>query len=322
MLAKFLAFLLGVGACQAQTSLAQYLNLTGAQRSSILNLNGAYNSDWSDQRFKLLNAQFLLGQLAEQPGADQLQLGRLAVNSETIRRDQVSKQLALRKQLDSLLTPTQVAVVQNLASSAVLVPLANDAACAYLVSRAIPYSAGVPGLLVNNPAPTNPPPARVAFSVPDIPPAPTGSFCGSSQFPISVREYLALTDAQVASLFSASASYNDFYARKQNRLTDINLAIADLTASPAADSTALGSLYIEMAQIGQQIKQKAAQLRDATLSQLNSTQSAQVKTLQTIQDYSNAGLFANAIGCKLLVLPVAASTGSADVFGTYSFCTL
>jgi len=321
MLAKFLAFLLGVGACQAQTSLAQYLNLTGAQRSSILNLNGAYNSDWSDQRFKLLNAQFLLGQLAEQPGADQLQLGRLAVNSETIRRDQVSKQLALRKQLDSLLTPTQVAVVQNLASSAVLVPLANDAACAYLVSPAIPQFVGLAGFLlgaIDQPAT----PAPVAFSVPDIPPAPTGSFCGSSQFPISVREYLALTDAQVASLFSASASYNDFYARKQNRLTDINLAIADLTASPAADSTALGSLYIEMAQIGQQIKQKAAQLRDAALSQLSSTQSAQVKTLQTIQDYSNAGLFANAIGCKLLVLPVAASTGSADVFGTYSFCTL
>lgn len=326
MLAKFLAFLpgtllLSVGACQAQTSLTQYLNLTGAQRSNILNLNGSYTNDWVAQQLKLLAAQNELGELAVQAGADQLQLGQLAITAETIRRDRVAKELVLRKQLANLLTPAQVAALQTLAASAVLAPLATDAACAYLVSPFVPQFVGVPSSLlsaIDQPAP----PALAAFSVPDIPPAPTGSFCGSSQFPISVREYLALTDAQVTSLFSASASYNDFYARKQNRLTDIQLAIADLTASPAADSLALGSLYIEMGQIGQQIKEKAAQLRDAALSQLNSAQSSQVKTLQTVQDYSNAGLFANAIGCKLLVLPAGASTSGADVTGTYSNCRL
>jgi hypothetical protein len=323
MFLKLLALLACAGACCAQSSLTQYLSLTGAQRSTILFLNTSYNSDWVAQQLKLLDADNQLSDLALQPGTDPLLLGQLAVTAETIRRDRVAKQLTLQTQVAAVLMPAQATAVQNLLAFAVLAPLAADAACANLVSPSVPQLSfsNFPGFLLGM-AVLDSIPTPTILDIPDIPPAPTGLFCGLAQFPISVREYLGLTDAQVANLFSASAAYNDFYARKQNRLTDIQFQIADLTALPATDSATLGLPYIEMSQIGQQIKDKLAQLRDSSLSQLSAAQTAQVKTLQTVQDFSNAGLFANAVGCNLLLLPAGSSKNPPGITGTYSSCFL
>ena len=305
--------------CFAQSPLRQYLGLTNAEAAAIQNANQTYNDIWFVQQDRINSVDRELSALLATPAPDPAELGRRAVELEMIRRDRVSRQANLQTQVAALLTPTELNAVQTLVSTAALQPLVSDAQCAYLLPPDQFYwfssNAFYPvfGDAKNFLYPT---------SLPYIPPAPTGSFCGSQVFPFSLRQYLALTDAQIASLFAASAAYNDFYARQQNRLAEIDLATQDLTAKPGADPVGLGLLYVEKANIGQQIAAKSAQLRDAALTQLTPIQITQLKTLQDAQALSQNNLVNDALGCNLLALPAGSSNYATVLTGNSSFCPL
>ncbi len=316
MFTKFLsAALLLAANCFALGHFQPVFELSDTQRAAVMQLNQKYNGAWFAQQDRLSTLDREVRQLMSQAAPDPREIGVRAVEIESIRRDRVAKQTALQKQIAELLTPAQMATLQGLVSAAILRPLANDAACANLVAQrqfqwfntTALYTA-FPGNII--------PASRFIPSL--IPPAPTASFCGSETFPISVREYLSLTDAQISRLFAASAEYNDFYTRKQNRLNDLNLEIADLTAMPGVDPVVLGLRYLEVAQIGQQIQEKSAQLRNASRSQLTLTQTALVNVLEI----SNSGLVDNLVGCNLLQLPLGSANSRAGITGTVSNCFL
>jgi len=315
LLLKLALPVLLASSCLGQTTLRQYLNLTNAQATAIVNLNQSYNQYWSSQQQQVDAINNQLSILLTKPAPDPQTLGSLAMQLEMIRRDDVSKQARLQQQVAAQLTAAQVGTVQTLTTAATLQPLVSDAACAYLVKQSFSYwfttqwfATQVPTLALRSgdfsfislfP--------YVAPALPYVPPAPTGSFCGSQVFPISVREYLSLTDSQIAALYAASAAYNDFYVRQQNRLADLNQQIAALRVAGNVDPVVLGQPYAEIARIGQTITDKSNQLRDAALTQLTPAQAAQVTTLQQAQDLNNNNLIYTATGCGLLVLPAASS---------------
>jgi hypothetical protein len=305
--------------CFAQTSLRQFLGLTDAEAAAIRNANQTYNNVWFSQqdRIDMLNGE--LAVLLASAAPDPAELGRRAVEFEMIRRDRVLQQTDLQRQIAALLTTPELNAVQKLVSAATLQPLVNDARCAYLLPTQF-YWFNTSGFIpIYGDVKLS---TFVPSILPYIPPAPTGSFCGSQVFPFSVRQFLALTDTQISSLFAASAAYNNFYAQQQNRLTEIDQATQDLTANPNSDPVVLGLLYLEMANIGKQITAKSAQLRDGALAQLTPAQTIQLKTLRDAQNLLQNNLVNDAAGCNLLTLPAGSSNYPSTVTGTGSFCPL
>ena len=275
-----LAIFLLAASCFGQTTLRQYLNLSGAQVSSIVQLNQAY---LTASFANLTNTNTLKNELSGLltiPATDPKDLGDRAVAIEYLRRDQAAMQSALQTAIANLLTPAQMTLVQNLIASSILLPLAADASCAYLVeAQVIGVLTLVPTLAAKAPA------------------------CKPSIFPISVREYLSLSNAQIAAIYQASDAYNDLSARRQNRIADLNQQIQ---TSPA-DPTVLGLAYLEIASIKKELIASAANLRAAAMAQLTPEQQAKLKPLQDAQDLQDSGVIAAALNCNIAVLPVGSS---------------
>ncbi len=141
----------------------------------------------------------------------------------------------------------------------------------------------------------------VSGALPYVPPAPSGTFCSSSTFPVSVRQYLSLTDTQVGNLATASANYNDYYARQQNRMTELQFEIRDETAKDVPDPNALGLRYAELEAIGQDIQTQSTALRTNARKSLTSSQTAALKVLQDANNLQ--GVISQAAACHLLTLP-------------------
>ncbi len=315
---RFLIALLLVAGCWAQSDLRQRLSLTDSQVTAIVTLNQDYNTYW----FARDRENALYGELAAivaEPLPDAREIGTRAVELEAIRRERVAKQTILRGQVAAQLSPAQVVTVNGLIAAYTLQPLVSDAACAYLVNGnpyasrwfdTAVYATQRPGALFGYAPP-----------LPSIPPAPAASFCNSNIFPISVRDYLNLTDAQVASIYAVSAAYSDFYARRQNRLTELQLEVHDMTAAAGADPVALGLRYAEMARIGRELDDRKAQLRDSARTLLNAAQTAKLKVLQDAQAVNDSNAINYATGCNLLQLPPGAGPFQ-PATGELSFCVL
>jgi len=307
------------GGCWGQNDLRQRLGLTDSQAVAIVKLNQDYNIYWFARQERVGSLNNELSEIVGVPAPDAREIGVRAVELEAIRRDRVERQAVLRGQVAAQLTPAQTTSVNGLIAAYTLQPLANDAACAYLVNGN-PYfpqysSQLYPtGALRSGDFSLTPP-------LPYIPLAPTASFCNSNLFPISVRDYLGLTDAQIASIYAASAAYNDFYSRKQNRLTELRLEIEDLTAHGNTDPVALGLRYAEMAQIGREMEAKKAQLRDAARTVLNAPQTVKLKALQDTQTMLESNVLNEAVGCNLIQLPLGAGLNQ-PAAGGLSFCPL
>ena len=325
MSAKFLTacIVAASAACFGQSTSAPSFPLAPSQVAAIQQLDADYNKVWDGEQQRIARLGSELIDLVSQQNPDPRELGSRAVSLELIRRERAAAQTVVQAKIAALLTDSQTAALKALVSSVSLQPLADDAACAFLLPQApnrwfdVQYPTAITGALSFNPFPF-----YYVSALPYIPPAPTGSFCGSQIFPISVRQYLSLTDAQVAYLYSASADYNDFYARKQNRLTELQLEITDLTTTPNVDPVVLGSRYVEMTQISQQLQAKAVQVRDAAQTQLTPAQSARLKTLKDAQDLLASGLPNRLINCNILVLPEGSSYLPTGLTLSFSSCFL
>ena len=202
MSTKLVAVLLTAASGFGQTTLRQYLNLTSAQAATLMRLDRDYETYQRAQDNQASTLTTHLYNLLAQTAPDSLDLGNTAVSLELIRRDEAAKLTVLQANAAAQLTPAQATLVQNIDVAASLVSLVQDAQCAYVlkpqVSQWFDTSVFVPSGVTSG---------IFGFPVfpPIIPPAPTGSFCGSTVFPISVRDYLSLTDTQVSAIFQASA---------------------------------------------------------------------------------------------------------------------
>ena len=303
---RTIAFFVAVSACCGQTTLSQYLALTSAQQTSIQQLNSDYASYLDKQNHQLAGINSQISQLYSSGSPDPAALGSLYVQEEMIRRDIAAHLSTLQTQAAAQLTNAQAGLVQQLGNSIVLQPLASDAACAFLmrqvpnpVSRS-PFS-GVTVFTTLNQTTGAIGYATFVLLQPYVPPAPTGTFCGSSMFPISIREYLSVTDTQVAALAAASAAYNDYYAKQQDQMNDLYVNIRDETAKPSPDPAALGFFYAQLAAIGKSISQEQADLQQQGQAVLTDAQKTALKKLQDAAALEPMAQAAET--CNLLVQP-------------------
>ncbi|MDQ6705807.1 MAG: hypothetical protein M3Z85_07570 [Acidobacteriota bacterium] len=287
-----------------QTTLQQYLSLSGQQASAIVSLNIEFQRYDVGKQQRVNTVKSELADLYSQPSADPTALGVRYVELEAIRRDIAAHATTLRSQADAVLTPIQLPRLQTLRNDAQLQALLNDARCAFLVAAAPasqwfnPAGFGViTGVLIVDPA--------SAPQLPYIPPAPSATFCGSMQFPLSTLEYFSLTEDQVSAIASASARYNDLYTRKQNRIQELQIEIRDETAKETQNPVQLGVRYAELQSIGLELQKAQDGLRQEARATLTGPQTAKLKALDDAASLQPA--VSQALGCNLIEPPPASN---------------
>jgi hypothetical protein len=310
---RYLTIVLFASACFGQTSLTQYLGLTSAQQTAIRKLNSDYASYLDAQTRQLIGFSGQLAQLYAKESVDPAALGKLYVQSEMVQRDIASHLATLQAQTAAQLTGAQAGLIAALGDAIVLQPLAQDAACAFLA----PQTQWFDSTAFN----TNPYVASAKLGsvysailspYPFVPPAPSGTFCGSPVFPISIREYLSVTNTQVAALASASAAYNDYYAKQQDQMNDLYVNIRDETAKPSPDPAVLGFFYSQLANLGKSIQQEQAGLQQQAQAALSD---AQKTTLKKLQDTAALAPIAQQAGICNLLLPPPGTNAAIFLYG-------
>ncbi len=303
--------LLAAQTCLSQTTLQKYLNLTPQQSTTLQQLQTAYESYAQKEQVRINQLNQEIQSIFSTPSPDPNQLGPRYLELETIRRDMLARIATVQQQSMAQLTAAQLALIAPLDTAMDLQPLVNDGQCALLLDTLQYYPGNTLPLAYTFYSPKG-------FSDPAayIPPAPSASFCNSNTFPISVRQYLNLTDTQVAAIYAVSATYNEQYLRAQNQIADVQVQIRDLTAAPSPDPVAIGADYAQLVGIQQQIQTYGAQARTAARATLTPAQTTQLQVLQnsvTLQP-----LVSQAEACSLLV-PVP-SVGTADLILEYGVC--
>ena len=307
-----------VSSCYGQ-NLKQYLSLTDAQAASIVKLNSDYGVYVSGEQSRLNTINQELAGLYKAGSPDPTQLGPRYVEIEAIRRDMAAHLSALQGQVAAQLTAAQAGLVQMLSASITLQALVRDATCAYLIDpQPNPYFISTSAIFATRTG------AFAPVTLPYVPPAPVATFCGSSEFPISVRQYLSITDSQVAALVAASASYNDYYAKQQDQIADLDVNIRDETAKPSPDPSVLGTYYSELAAVGQSIQHQGAAIRQQARGLLSPQQMATLKTLQ--DSAALQPIVSQGESCNLVVPPPGSSVLQVIIgnpfLGPYNACTL
>ena len=295
-----------LASCFGQTAtLTQYLNLSTAQKTAITKLTSDYAIYLRGQESQRNTLNQQLAQFYAAGSPDPVQIGTLYVQIEMINRDEAAHQSTLAAQIAAQLTSAQAALIPPLSQSITLTPLFQDASCGFLMSYTSPVGFGVGILGVPTYAQRS---GDFSFisNLPYIPPAPSATFCGSQVFPISIREYLSLTDAQISALANASAGYNSYYAKMQDQTNDLSINIRDETAKPSPDPAALGFFYASLASIGQNIQNQGIALRQQALTLLSDPQKATLKSLQ--DSAALQPLAYQALVCGLLSQPPGSGT--------------
>ncbi|MDQ2899301.1 MAG: hypothetical protein M3Y07_05800 [Acidobacteriota bacterium] len=287
LLCLFSATLLG------QTTLRQFLSLSDRQATALASLNTEFQRYNSGRQQRISTIDSELADLYSQPSADPTAPGLRYVEFEAIRRDIAAHATTLRSQIDAVLTPTQAPMqapmLQTLRNDAQLQAVLYDAQCALLIAATPSSGLSYPRNIL--------PSIRISSQIPYIP-APSGTFRRSSQFPLSKLEYLNVTEDQVSAIASASARYNDLYARKQNRMQQLQIEIRDETAKQAVE---LGVRYAGLRSIALELQTTEDNLRQEARATLAGPQIAKLKAPDDAA--SLRSVVNQALGCNLIDPP-------------------
>ena len=98
-------------------------------------------------------------------------------------------------------------------------------------------------------------------------------------FPQPLKEYLGLSDTQVAAISKINADFNQFAGEKQRRALQVQQEIAAETAKETIDPMALGVRYLELEAIRRELRDHQATLLQGTVAGLNDAQKAKLKVL-------------------------------------------
>ena len=101
----------------------------------------------------------------------------------------------------------------------------------------------------------------------------------TTSFPLSLKQFLDLTDAQVLQIGKFSDNYNQTVREKQVRISQLQIEINQQTANDPIDPMELGVRYAEMAQIQKDLRNGQTNLRTSVRQVLTDVQKAKVKIL-------------------------------------------
>ena len=133
----------------------------------------------------------------------------------------------------------------------------------------------------------------------------------STAFPTDLKQYLNLTDREVAAIQQAAARYNQLAAAKQLRLLEVRNEIAAETRKTQPDALTLGVEYNEIESIRRDMATQLAALRDQLQASLTPTQRDKLNALDNarnllpiVYDAQCENLLdLSASGCSLFIFP-------------------
>jgi hypothetical protein len=112
---------------------------------------------------------------------------------------------------------------------------------------------------------------------------------GITAFPPQLKQYLVLTDEQVAQILDLSRKLTEFQTSKLQRQAQLSLEIARESAKETLDPMALGIRYMELEAIRRQISDEQRKTGEQARALLNDVQKGKVGTLQEVmRQYSTA----------------------------------
>lgn len=100
-----------------------------------------------------------------------------------------------------------------------------------------------------------------------------------SYFPADLKQYLNLTDAELAFIQQASSDYSQVASAKQLRITELQNEIAAETQNDQPDPMALGVRYAEIESIRRDLASQLASLRDKLRASLDDAQRSKLTAL-------------------------------------------
>jgi hypothetical protein len=139
-------------------------------------------------------------------------------------------------------------------------------------------------------------------------------------FPPELKQYLALSDDQVAKISTLNSQLNSFRASKFERQIQVQSEIAEWTAKENLDSLALGLRYAELEAIRRELDDQQKKTVSQIQALLTVDQKAKLATLQqALTLYSTA---CSGVSQNLLNLPIPSSGNAIQIdrwFDTTSF---
>lgn len=102
----------------------------------------------------------------------------------------------------------------------------------------------------------------------------------SPVFPPALRQYLELTDAQVAGIQAANNQYAQMSHAKMARYIQVQQEISEWMAKEPLDAMAIGLRYVEQEAIRRQLREEMKKTQTAVATLLNDDQKAKLKVLE------------------------------------------
>lgn len=139
-------------------------------------------------------------------------------------------------------------------------------------------------------------------------------------FPQHVKQYVGLTDEQVARITRLNVALAQFQASKAARRIQVQIEIAQETRREALDATALGLRYLELEVIRREVEAEQGKVVAAVQALLTEPQKTKVAALrQVLADYPTAcaGVAANVVPA-----PDPLPAGGPRWFDTSQFTTI
>ena len=280
------------GAAMGQGGLQTLLKLTPAQTTQVLQLNTALNQtvDAKQNRSYQVNRELTAEYTKAQP--DARALGDRYLELAALTGEMAAARANTQMQITALLNAEQKGLIQQISSALAQRDLIGEATCAYLGNPILSSLPFVPVFVSSF--------SGGAFGFTTVQSFFPTSPC-RSQFPVSVRNFLSLSDEQVAGITGLQAAFSSLYAHKQSRIADVQVEIRDLTAQASPDAAALGIRYAELGGISRELTDADMQTRTAARALLTA---AQQTKLQSVLDASKlASFLMPAESCHFLAPP-------------------
>ncbi len=284
--------------------MAQYLGLTNVQITSIQQLNNALNRFTAPKNSRITDLQRELEAENAKPAPDPLALGQRYLEIESINREIAAQESDTRMKVAAQLTSTQTTLLQRISTAAVQSSLLADARCGFLAdSLSLLEPTSIFGIV-------NISPFQFSYLLPGVLLDARSTAGCSPVYPISIRNFLALTDAEIASILTFQAGYNSLLIQKNNRTADVQVELRDELAKPVLDPVTLGVRYIELAEISGELAAADKTARAAARALLTPAQRTALQGLVDTSALTNYLSLAET--CRLI----------ADPPGSFTFSTL
>ncbi len=122
-----------------------------------------------------------------------------------------------------------------------------------------------------------------------------------SRFPLALKQYLELTDLQVAEIENRNTRLEQFRVEKQQRQFAVQIEIAQETARASVDAMAIGVRYLEIETIRRELEAEAKKAVEEVQARLTAAQKVRLSMLEEVLRQTDTAC--SAVSWNLMTMP-------------------